>query len=279
MQAFFIIFSLFFLKNDKYDIMRIAKVRKMDQKRFVIHGEFNDKLKLQLLNHGFIYDEKKPEYVFSLGGDGTMLDAIHRYMKLEGVKFVGVNYGKLGFYTDFVKEDADLVDKIIGDDYKTEEFRLLELSVNGNTYYALNEILVMNPLHTQDIEVVINDALLETFRGTGLVLSTPSGSTAYNKSLGGSILAPSIDGYQLTEMASINNRIYKTLSSSLVLARENVARLVFKNTDGLQIQVDGEVLDESDYKEVIIKLSEKKVKLVTRKDTLFLERVRKSFLE
>ena len=190
----------------------------MDLKRFVIWGKNNKGLEEKLISLGFIRDDDNPEYVFSLGGDGTMLDAVHKYMHLDDVKFIGINYGKLGFYTDFVKDDLDIADIVNNQNSKTEEFRLLELDVNGNKHYALNEILVINPVRTQNIKVLVDDVELETFRGTGLVLSTPSGSTAYNKSLGGAILAPSIDGYQLTEMASINNRLYKTLSSSLVLS-------------------------------------------------------------
>ena len=251
----------------------------MKQRKFVIHGEINKKLETKLINHGFVLDEEEPEYVFSLGGDGTMLEAVHQYMHLDNVKYIGVNYGKLGFYTDFFKDDDSFVDEIDSNNYKTEEFRLLELIVGNNTYYALNEILVINPSRTQNIKIYVDDVELENFRGTGLVLSTPSGSTAYNKSLGGAILAPSIDGYQLTEMASINNRVYKTLSSSLVLAKKNVVKLEFKRTDGLQIQIDGKAISEDDYKDVKIKLADKKVKLITKNDTLFLERVRKSFLE
>lgn len=251
----------------------------MEQRKFVIHGEENKKLEEKLIHQGFLLDEVNPEYVFSLGGDGTMLDAVRKYNHLDSVKYIGINYGKLGFYTDFVKDDMDIANLISEGKYKTEEFRLLELEVNGNTYYALNEILVINPTRTQNIKVYVDKTEFESFRGTGLVLSTPSGSTAYNKSLGGAILAPSIDGYQLTEMASINNRIYKTLSSSLVLAKKNVVELAFNRIDGLQIQVDGKAISENNYKNITIKLADKKVKLITKKDTLFLERVRKSFLE
>jgi len=250
----------------------------MNHKRFAICGEKNKGLEEKLISLGFVRDDSNPEYVFSLGGDGTMLDSVHKYMRLDDVKFIGINYGKLGFYTDFVKDDLDIADIVNNQNYKTEEFRLLELDVNGNKHYALNEILVINPVRTQNIKILVDDVELETFRGTGLVLSTPSGSTAYNKSLGGAILAPSIDGYQLTEMASINNRLYKTLSSSLVLARKNVVRLDFGKNDGLQIQVDGEVIDEN-LQNVQVKLADKTIKLITKKDTLFLERVKKSFLE
>lgn len=250
----------------------------MNHKRFAICGEKNKGLEEKLISLGFVRDDVNPDYVFSLGGDGTMLDSVHKYMYLDDVKFVGINYGKLGFYTDFVKDDLDIADIVSNEHYKTEEFRLLELDDNGQKYFALNEILVINPSSTQTIKIYVDEAELETFRGTGLVLSTPSGSTAYNKSLGGAILAPSIDGYQLTEMASINNRVYKTLSSSLVLSHANVVKLEFDNSDGLLIQVDGEAVN-SKCNEIKIKLADKAIKLITRRDTLFLERVKKSFLE
>lgn len=250
----------------------------MNPRKFAICGQKNKGLEEKLISLGFIRDDDNPEYVFSLGGDGTMLDSVHKYMHLDDVKYIGINYGKLGFYTDFVKDDLDIADIVNNQNYKTEEFRLLELDVNEKAYYALNEILVINPVRTQNIKIFVDEAELETFRGTGLVLSSPSGSTAYNKSLGGAILAPSIDGYQLTEMASINNRLYKTLSSSLVLAHQNVVKLEFGKCDGLQIQVDGEAICEN-FQDVKVRLANKTIKLITKKDTLFLERVKKSFLE
>lgn len=251
----------------------------MNYKKYTLYGQENPRLVKELEENGFVHDDNNPEYVFSLGGDGTMLGAVHKYMDKDNVKFVGINYGKLGFYTDFVKDEVSVAEVINSAAYTTEEFRLIELRVNDKRYYALNEIVVMNPMHTQNINILVDGMMLEVFRGTGIVLSTPSGSTAYNKSLGGSILAPSIEGYQLTEIASINNRIYKTLSSSLVLSKKNIVMLEFDETDGLIIQVDGQQVNEDGYKKVEIKLSNKNIKLITKAETGFLERVRKSFLE
>ena len=68
-------------------------------------------------------------------------------------------------------------------------------------------------------DVVINGVHFERFRGDGLTVSTPTGSTAYNKSLGGAVLHPTIEALQLTEIASLNNRVYRTLGSSIIVPK------------------------------------------------------------
>src|SRR5699024_12878508 len=74
-------------------------------------------------------------------------------------------------------------------------------------------------------DVQIKGEHFETFRGDGLCISTPSGSTAYNKALGGAILHPSLDAIQLTEMASINNRVFRTIGSPLILPKHHTCML------------------------------------------------------
>ena len=74
---------------------------------------------------------------------------------------------------------------------------------------------------TMVADVVINHVHFERFRGDGLTVSTPTGSTAYNKSLGGAVLHPTIEAIQLTEIASLNNRIYRTLGSSVIVPKKD----------------------------------------------------------
>ena len=139
------------------------------------------KIKESLQNF-FIYDEKNPDLVISIGGDGTILEAVHQYLNVDCC-FVGIHTGTLGFYTDYQIEIN-----------KKDSFQ---------TYYALNELRLDQGLQAQVIHVYIGNVLLEVFRGNGLCVSTPSGSTAYNKSLGGSIIYPGIPLMQLTEVAGI----------------------------------------------------------------------------
>ena len=107
----------------------------------------------------------------------------------------------------------------------------------------MNEVAITNPIHTQIIDIYINDKLFETFRGTGFLISPPTGSTAYNKSVGGSVIDPNIRAIQLTEIAPINNRVYKVLQSPLILSDYAKLKMSVKESDFNYIAVDGKYLE------------------------------------
>lgn len=233
------------------------------------------------LKKGFKLDEKNPEVVFSFGGDGTMLKAIHKYEDiLDKIKFVGINGGTLGFFTSFEKEELDYtLDMVINNKLIDNEFSLLEYEINNEKKgLAVNEIAITNPIHTQIIDVFINEKLLETFRGTGFLVSPPSGSTAYNKSLGGSVIDPSLKAFQLTEIASINNRVYKTIASPIILSQKNKVVLVPKNNSNIYISVDGDSLNIEDVKEIKCSLSDKKIIILSHYNDDFWQRLKRAFI-
>ncbi|MED4971290.1 NAD(+) kinase, partial [Parageobacillus toebii] len=100
------------------------------------------------------------------------------------------------------------------------------------------------------IDVEIRGDLFETFRGDGLCISTPTGSTAYNKALGGAILHPSLEAIQVTEMASINNRVFRTIGSPLVLPAHHTCILKPVNNVDFQITIDHLSLLHKDVKSI-----------------------------
>lgn len=230
------------------------------------------------------FDEENPEIVFSFGGDGTMLKAINDYSHmLSQVMFAGINMGKLGFYTDFsISEVEELLDNIKNNNYETNKYFMLDYCIVTDseqlTGLSLNELAIINPIHTQIIDVYLNEELFENFRGTGFVISTPTGSTAYSKSLGGSIIEPTIKAIQLTEIASINNNVFKTISSPLVLSA--TTKIVLKSEDfqNIFLSVDGRYLETKNINKISAKLSSQKVTFLVRSDHSFLHRVKKSFL-
>lgn len=232
----------------------------------------------------FERDDHGPDIVFSFGGDGTMLGAIHKYQDyLDSVKFVGINTGRLGFFTDFKIEELDNVIKMICEEnYRVNSYNLLEYTLRSKDYVltglAVNDIAITNPIHTQIIEVYINDKHFETFRGTGLLISPPTGSTAYNKSLGGSIIDPHIKAIQLTEFAPINNRVIRNLSSPLVLSDKSKINLKFEENENIYISVDGKFLAFNHLTQVDAKLSDKTVKFIEKVDTEFFDKVRRAFI-
>lgn len=250
--------------------------------KYALFGKYDLELKLKI---PYIYDEESPDIVFSLGGDGTMLGAIHKYNHiLDKVKFVGINTGRLGFFTDFTIEEIDYVIEIINNNkYRINGYNVLEYILKNDDAItcgiAINELAITNPIHTQIIDVYINDRYFETFRGTGLLISPPGGSTAYNKSLGGSVIDPQIKAIQLTEIAPINNRVYRSLDSPLVLSENSNINLKISDNENVYISVDGKFLDFPNLLEATLSTSKREVKFIEKEDTIFFEKVKRSFIE
>ena len=232
----------------------------------------------------FIKDDDNPDIVFSFGGDGTMLGAIHKYKhNIDNIKFVGVNTGTLGFFTDFkIEEFPKVCNMIKNDEYRVNSYNLLEYTLkNEDSEFkglAVNEVAITNPIHTQNIDVYINDKHFETFRGTGLLISPPTGSTAYNKSLGGSVVDPLIKAIQLTEFAPINNKVFRSLSSPLVLSEHSKIELRIEEDKNIYISVDGKFLEFKNLQKVYTKLSHQTVKFIEKRDTEFFDKVKRSFI-
>lgn len=250
--------------------------------KYAFYGKYQeeDRQKITFLD----YDEKNPDIVFSFGGDGTMLGAIHKYMNCsDRIKFVGIKTGSLGFFTDFGYSEFDqAIAMIQNKECKENKYNLLEFVFKNNHHeekgYAVNEVSIVNPIHTQIIEVSIDDKLFEIFRGTGLLISPPTGSTAYNKSLGGSIIDPKIEAFQLTEFAAINNTVYNAISSPIILSKGTKLTLKTKESGNIYLSVDGKEYKFINLTEIEVRLADKYVNIISKKDTLFWDRVKKAFL-
>lgn len=190
-----------------------------------------------------------PDIVICVGGDGTFLRAIENYEnQLDTILFCGVHSGTLGFLTDFKKDQVpELIESITTKDYYVEESQMLETTVYYDKgvvrYLSLNEGRIENNLSTQVMDVYIDDNHFETFRGNGLNFSTSTGSTGYNKSLGGAIIHPRVDCFQMCEIASINNREYRPLGSSFILSSKHVVTLVMEDIKGLVFGYDTRTVD------------------------------------
>src|SRR5690625_1441443 len=166
--------------------MKFAIVSKGDERS----NKLKQMMKEYLLNFDLIYDKEEPELVISVGGDGTILEAFHRYVhRLESTAFVGVHTVHLGFYTDWVTEEIEkLVIEMAKNTYKVVEYPLLEVIIRGEDedkekrFLALNETMIKTADGSVVFDVSIRGEHFETFRGDGLCISTPSGSTGYNRS-------------------------------------------------------------------------------------------------
>ena len=236
----------------------------------------------QSLEKYFVYDEIDPEIVISIGGDGTILNAVHQYMDKD-CAFIGLHTGTLGFFTDYqLSELDDFIQDVIHNEYKLFDRNLLEVKINQKegfeTLYALNELRLDQGLRTQTISVYINNVLFEIFRGNGLCISTPSGSTGYNKSLGGAIIYPGIPLMQLTEVAGIHHNAYRSLGSSLILDESQTIRLVSEQFQHASMGLDHLHYQFDDVESIDVRISQKTVKFVEYKQMSFIQRVRRAFI-
>ncbi|MEK3935356.1 NAD kinase [Sporosarcina sp. FSL W7-1349] len=251
-----------------------------------LSNELMEQAKKYLTEFGLVFDEEEPEIVLSIGGDGTLLHAFHKYIhRLEDTSFVGIHTGHLGFYADWKPSEIEkLVIAIARKEYEAADYPLLEVTINyqhyqkSTKYLALNESTVKSPEVTFVMDVELNGEHFERFRGDGLCISTPSGSTAYNKALGGAIIHPAIPALQLTEMASINNRVFRTVGSPLVLPKHHSLMLVPVNGPDFMLTIDHLQLLHKDVKSIEYKVAEEKVRFARFRPFPFWKRVSDSFV-
>lgn len=229
------------------------------------------------------YDEKNPDIVISIGGDGTILKSLHTYSdRADNITIFSINTGHLGFITNFTVEEIDKVASMINTgDYVTETVGLIDYEVKTSldTFYgvALNEVTCINPTRTLIVDVMVNGEELELFRGTGLCISSPFGSTGYNKSLHGSVIDPNLNCFQVTEIASINSRAYRTLSSPLILSSDKTVTIENNESQDTWVTVDNTSYRLTNFKSLRVGYSKHNVKMACN-NIEFIGRLKKAFI-
>lgn len=180
-----------------------------------------------------------------LGGDGTMLRAAKRASVLN-IPVVGVNYGRLGFLTEFEREETGKVIPLVLDENCAVLRRaMLEVELNGSKFDCLNELALLHPVapdkdnRVVTISVAIDGSHAGEFIADGLIVATPTGSTAYSLSAGGSIMTPDCETFQLTPVCAFSMR-------SRSIAYSNRSELSFSLPKGaLVLYGDGVFLGQA----------------------------------
>lgn len=152
----------------------------------------------------------KADLLFSIGGDGTMLDTI-AYVRNSGIPILGINLGRLGFLSSISRDEIlPAIDHVMSGNYQLEQRTLLKLAspegLFGELNYALNELSITKT-DTNSLAVVgvyVNDRFLNTYWADGLIVATPTGSTAYSLSCYGPIITPGSENFVITPIASHN---------------------------------------------------------------------------
>ncbi|MGC6568419.1 NAD kinase [Streptococcus sp. VTCC 12886] len=261
---------------------KVALLASRNPKSEVVSKELWKRLK----EENFILTPKNPDIVISIGGDGMLLSAFHKYEKLiDRVRFVGIHTGHLGFYTDYRDfEVENLVENLKLDTGARISYPILNVKVkltDGRIVEmkALNEATIKRLSKTMVADIIINNVPFERFRGDGISVSTPTGSTAYNKSLGGAVLHPTIEAMQIAEVASLNNRVYRTLGSSIVVPKKDKIVIEPKHSDRYSIAVDNKTIIYDNIDCIEYQIDNSKIHFVaTPSHTSFWNRVKDAFI-
>ncbi len=264
-------------KNVKFDIVSRGDHRSNNIKAT---------MKQYLTDFDLEFSEEEPDLVISIGGDGTFLEAFHRYRhRLDNTAFIGVHTGHLGFYADWMLDEVEkLIIEIAKTPFQVVEYPILEVIIRSKTggeedrYLALNEATIKTAEGSVVFDVEIKGEHFETFRGDGLCISTPSGSTAYNKALGGAILHPSIEAVQITEMASINNRVFRTIGSPMILPKHHTCLLRPIVDRSFLLAIDHFTETYTNVKSIQCRVAKEKIRFARFRPFPFWNRVRDSFV-
>ncbi|WP_203649110.1 NAD kinase [Secundilactobacillus yichangensis] len=242
-------------------------------------------LKSKIKAEHLILDNENPDILITVGGDGTLLSAFHHYEdQLATVRFVGIHTGHLGFYTDWRDYEVDeLIDSLAHDNGQSVSYPLLDIMVEYSdgkreTMLALNESTLKKVTGTMLANVYIKDQLFELFRGDGLCVSTPTGSTAYNKSAGGAVISSELNVVQVSEIASINNRVFRTLGSPIIISPKEWVRVEPVQLDENLMTCDQKVVENRQIKSVTYRISKQRIAFAQYRHTQFWKRVSESFI-
>jgi len=215
------------------------------------------------------------DLVIALGGDGTILHAV-RTMGGKDVPILGVNFGGLGFLTEITQQElySSLKDVLKGK-FAIEERMMLEISsqTDMTPLHALNDVVISkeNLARIISLKVFIDSEYLTTYEGDGIVVATPTGSTAYSLSAGGPIVIPEMKTIILTPICP------HTLSvRPLVVPHLSKLTIVIESdTEGIILTIDGqEGINLNLHDEVKITCAEKTVKLIKSKERSFYDVLR-----
>lgn len=231
-----------------------------------------------------VKNHQDADIIICIGDDGTYLQGVRHTGFLDNCLYVGLSKeNEVGLYGDFsLDRIQDLFNALTSKDTKVQKFPLIEVSINGETpFYCLNESSVKSSIiKTIVIDVYINNSFFERFRGDGLIVATPTGSTGYNKSISGAIVDPNISCFQITELASINNNKYRTLGSPLVLGDNKKLRLEIlqDGNDYPVIGLDNEAYSIRNIKDISFSMSSKTIQTLQLSQNSYFDRLKQLYL-
>ncbi len=216
------------------------------------------------------------DVIISFGGDGTMLTAARLFLN-SNIPIMGVNFGKLGFLAEFnANEMEDALSSIMTGNYIIEDRAMAEVVIGGETIYALNDFVVQRKNFARMITVraYVDGNLIADYRADGLIVSTPTGSTAYSLSCGGPIIAPACSVFCITPISPHS----LTLRPLVVPDTSEICIETIESAD-IQLVADGQVVRPvKGGEQIVIRRSAEEVKLVRQASGSYYDLLKKKLL-
>ena len=259
------------IDNEALNLM-INSISNLDINLYIDKSSNNKNENFTVLEHKEFV--KKVDIVVVFGGDGTLLNAARKYLNYD-IPILGINMGNVGFLTDISTDNFEkTIKEVLDGNYKIEERNLVSAKFGNNHLYGLNEVVIHSGAYAQLMRyrLNVNDRVVYEQRSDGLIIATPTGSTAYALSAGGPIIHPSLDVWTILPMLpqSLSSRPF------VISTDEKVEMDLFDGpNENAKICVDGQDDIDIPYGEkILISKMEKTLKLVHPNDNDFFEACR-----
>ena len=259
------------IDNEALNLM-INSISNLDINLYIDKSSNNKNENFTVLEHKEFV--KKVNIVVVFGGDGTLLNAARKYLNYD-IPILGINMGNVGFLTDISTDNFEqTIKEVLDGNCKIEERNLVSAKFGNNHLYGLNEVVIHSGAYAQLMRyrLNVNDKVVYEQRSDGLIIATPTGSTAYALSAGGPIIHPSLDVWTILPMLpqSLSSRPF------VIATDEKVEMDLFDGpNENAKICVDGQDDIDIPYGEkILISKMEKTLKLVHPNDNDFFEACR-----
>lgn len=228
------------------------------------------------------YEEvvQQADMLLSVGGDGTILDTVP-YVRGSGIPILGINLGRMGFLSGVSKDEIETaIGHVKTGNYTLDSRTLLQLhsprELFGDLNFALNDLTIYRNANPSLIlvHVFVDNLFLNTYYGDGLIVATPTGSTAYSLSVGGPILTPGSQNFVIAPIASHNLTVRPIViqdSSTIKIKVEGREAQYLMSLDSRQKQINTEV-------ELVIKKCDFEIKLISMPEKTFFSTIRDKLL-
>ena len=250
-----------------------------EENDIIIDSKIKSELSKEFQSKFSFFDSSDPididiDYVFAVGGDGTILRSI-TYVKDSGVPVLGINAGRLGFLTSVQKENiGEAVKKIKDNKFSIIDRTLLEVKSNLASKffsYALNEVTIQRKDTTSLLNIYcsIYDKYFTKYWSDGLIISTPTGSTGYSLSNGGSVVSPESKIIILNPIAQHNINM-----RSLIIPDDSEVKIQVEGTDNINLSLDSRMYSFDSKNEIQISKSKFTIKTIKLDNDNFYKRLR-----